>query len=133
MTALYAGGLSRFRGETVAELVGYLKAVVRNRAIDFVKERRRSEGHTGESVEQVAGPDPFDISAGVADDECLEFLRQEVSKLKREDRELYLMKARGLKEREIAEQTGRPPGTIASQIARLLERLRSSLKDRGCV
>jgi DNA-binding NarL/FixJ family response regulator len=57
----------------------------------------------------------------------------EVARLKRQDRELFLMKARGMKEREIAEQTGRPPGTIAAQIARLLERLRSSLRDRGCV
>jgi len=63
----------------------------------------------------------------------VEFLRQEVARLKREDRELYLMKAHGMKEREIAELTGRPPGTIASQIARLLDRLRASLKDRGCL
>ena len=57
---------------------------------------------------------------------------QEIAALKREDQELYLMKARGLKEREIAEQTRRPPGTIASQIARLMERLRASLRARGC-
>jgi RNA polymerase sigma factor (sigma-70 family) len=131
LTSLYGGGLSQFRGGTVAELVGFLKTVVRNQAIDFVKDRKKlvptespGEGHTEES--------PLDLSHEVADEECLEFLRREVVKLKREDRELYLMKARGLKEREIAEQTGRPPGTIASQIARLLERLRSSLKERGC-
>jgi DNA-directed RNA polymerase specialized sigma24 family protein len=43
------------------------------------------------------------------------------------------MKARGMKEREIAEQTGRPPGTVASQIARLLVRLRAALRERGCL
>lgn len=137
LTSLYAGGLSRFRGGTVGEFIGFLKAVVRNRAIDFLKERNKwaptAGGHTEESVVPSAGRDPFDTSSGIADEECLEFLRQEVEKLKREDRELYLMKARGLKEREIAEQTGRPPGTVSSQIARLLERLRSRLKDRGCV
>ena len=127
LTSLYAGGLSQFRGGTIAELVAFLKAVVRNQAIDFVKERNKGiladspgEGHTEESA-----------ANRIADEECLEFLRQAVEKLTREDRELYLMKARGLKEREIVEQTGRPPGTISSQIARLLERLRSSLKDRG--
>jgi DNA-directed RNA polymerase specialized sigma24 family protein len=44
-----------------------------------------------------------------------------------------LMKARGLKEREIVELTGRPAGTVSSQIARLLERLRLALKGRGCL
>jgi RNA polymerase sigma factor (sigma-70 family) len=134
LAALYAGGLAQFKGTTVAELVGFLKAIVRNRAIDFVKDRRNGEAYPEASAEAlVTSAVPYDISHGIADDECLEFLRQEVDKLKREDRELYLMKARGLKEREIAEQTGRPPGTVASQIARLLERLRSRLKDRGCV
>lgn len=142
LTSLYAGGLSQFRGQTIAELFGFLKAVVRNRAIDFVKDRGKwvptatepsRAGSTEESTAGTAGPDPSNISTEIADEECLEFLRQEVNRLKREDRELYLMKARGLKEREIAAQMGRPPGTVASQIARLLERLRSSLRERGCL
>ena len=132
LTALYAGGLSQFRGETVAELVAFLKAVVRNRALDRLKQQRRWTSSEG-AGERHAAVDPSDIAAGVADDECVEFLRQEVEKLRRDDRELYLMKARGLKEREIAAQTGRPPGTVASQIARLLERLRSALRERGCL
>jgi RNA polymerase sigma factor (sigma-70 family) len=134
LTSLYAGGLAQFKGATVAELVSFLKAIVRNRAIDLVKERRRGEVYPEEPAETLvaASAAPYDISHGIADDECVEFLRQEVNKLKREDRELYLMKARGLKEREIAEQTGRPPGTVASQVARLLERLRASLRERGC-
>jgi RNA polymerase sigma factor (sigma-70 family) len=129
LASLYAGGLARFRGETTPELLGFLKAIVRNRAIDLVKERARQAGAGSEP----AMVETIDSAGGVADDECLEFLRQEVEQLRREDRELYLMKARGLKEREIAEQTGRPPGTVASQIARLLERLRSRLRERGCV
>jgi RNA polymerase sigma factor (sigma-70 family) len=126
LASLYRGGLSQFRGETVPQFLAFLKAVVRNRALDVLKHRRE-------------GPLPPDIASGedtqrdVAQDECLEFLRQEVARLKREDRELYLMKARGLKEREIAEQTGRPPGTVSSQIARLLERLRAALRERGCL
>lgn len=127
LTALYTGGLARFRGETIAELVGFLKAIVRNRAIDLVKRRARILDP------EVAGVEALDPASGIADAQCLEFLRQEIEQLGREDRELYLMKARGLREREIAEQTGRPPGTVASQIARLLERLRSRLRDRGCV
>jgi RNA polymerase sigma factor (sigma-70 family) len=133
-------GLAQFRGETVGELIAFLKAVVRNRAIDFIKERSRwapagaaAEAHAEESAGASAGQDWFDASSEIADAECVEILRQEVAGLKRDDRELFLMKARGLKEREIAEQTGRPPGTISSQIARLLERLRASLRERGCL
>jgi RNA polymerase sigma factor (sigma-70 family) len=127
LTTLYGGGLSSFRGETVGEFIGFLKVIVRNRAIDLLKERQRwapADSHLG--------PDPFDVAADVVDGECVEFLRQEVAKLKRDDRELFLMKARGLKEREIVEQTGRPPGTVSSQIARLLERLKTILGERGC-
>jgi len=133
LTALYAGGLSQFRGGSIAELVAFLKAVVRNRAIDFVKGQKRQEGYPEDLAGNTAGSAPPDFSTEISEAECVEFLRQEVARLKREDRELYLMKARGMKEREIAELTGRPPGTIASQIARLLERLRASLKDRGCL
>jgi len=129
LASLYAGSLAQFRGATTAELVAFLKTVVRNRALDVLKHRNRwvptdspGEHLTNESTGAV----------GVADDECVEFLRQELTRLKREDQELYLMKARGLKEREIAEQTRRPRGTIASQIARLMERLRASLRERGC-
>ena len=140
LTALYAGGLAQFRGGTLGELIAFLKAVVRNRAIDFLKERNRwapmvssAEGHTEESVALPAGRDPVDVASGIADDECVEFLRQEVAKLKKEERELFVMKARGLTEREIVEQTGRPPGTVSSQIARLLDRLRARLRERGCI
>ena len=134
LTSLYAGGLSQFRGGTTAELVAFLRTVVRNRALDFVKERNRWV--PSDALDQMdaaeagpRGPGPADV----VDDECLAFLRQEVAGLARWERELYLMKARGLKEREIAEQTGRPAGTVASQIARLLGRLRERLRDRGCI
>jgi RNA polymerase sigma factor (sigma-70 family) len=139
LTALFGGGLAQFRGETIAELIAFLKAVVRNRAIDFLKERSKwsptdslTDRPSEESVALPVSRDPFDVASGIADDECVEFLRQEVAKLKQEDQELFLMKARGLKEREIVEQTGRPPGTISSQIARLLDRLRANLRERGC-
>lgn len=139
LTSLYSGGLGRFRGESAAEVIGFLRAVVRNRALDLVKERGRwtvtdpmAPAYAGAAAPLV-GPPPHDIADELADDECVEFLRAELGALKREDRELYLMKARGLRERDIAEQTGRPAGTVASQIARLLERLRGRLRERGCL
>ena len=138
LASLYSGGLSQFRGETLPQFLAFLKTIVRNRAIDFLEHRRRwpmaaTQDDADPGEPDVVHPDAGDVSHEIADEECLEFLRQEINQLKREDRELYLMKARGLKEREIVEQTGRPPGTVSSQIARLLERLRSALRDRGCL
>jgi len=137
LASLFGGGLSRFRGETLPQFLAFVKVVVRNRAIDVVKERGRwpsanAQGDEGGDA-GVAQPGDPDISHEMADEECVTFLRQEISRLRREDRELYLMKARGMKEREIAEQTGRPPGTVASQIARMMERLRAALRERGCL
>jgi DNA-directed RNA polymerase specialized sigma24 family protein len=111
LASLYAGSLAQFRGATTAELVAFLKTVVRNRAIDVLKHRNRWVPTPSPGAHLT---DESTAALGVADDECVEFLRHELTRLKREDRELYLMKARGLKEREIAEQTRRPPGTIAS-------------------
>jgi RNA polymerase sigma factor (sigma-70 family) len=139
LTNLYAGGLSQFRGDTTAELIGFLRTVVRNRALDLVKDRNRwtvtdpAAPAYADALAPLGGPAPADVTRHLAEDECVEFLREEVGRLKREDRELYLMKARGLKEREIAQQTGRPAGTVASQIARLLEKLRARLRERGCL
>lgn len=136
LASLYRSGLSQFRGETVPQLLAFLKTVIRNRALDALKEGRKWPSSVLDPEEtEGAGTSPgtVDVSHSIADEECLEFLRQEVARLRREDRELYLMKARGLKEREIVEQTGRPPGTVSSQIARLLDRLRSALRDRGCL
>ena len=74
LTSLYAGGLSQFRGGTVAEFVGFLKAVVRNQAIDFVKDRNRwvptdspGQGHTEDSA-----------ANRISDEECLEIGRAHV-------------------------------------------------------
>jgi RNA polymerase sigma factor (sigma-70 family) len=129
LTSLFAGSLMHFRGGTTAELLAFLRTIVRNRALDVLKHRHRWIPTASPGEATAFEPDP----PRVADDECVEFLRQAVAALRREDRELYLMKARGLKEREIAEQTGRPPGTVASQISRLLERLRAALRARGCL
>lgn len=127
LTALYDGGLRRFRGDSIGQLVNFVKRSVRNRALDLVRESARhveldvdaSEGGTGDSSD-------------VADAECLDRLRAELQQLSRAERELFLMRARGLKEREIAEQTGRPLGTVSAQVARLIDRLRQRLVALGC-
>ena len=107
LTSLYAGELSRFRGTTLTELIDFLRTVVRNRALELAKARPPSETNHD--------------SAGA---DGVEALCREIGWIKRDDRELYLMSARGLREREIAEQVGRPAAAVASQLAFVLERLR---------
>ncbi len=128
LVALCFGGLREFRGDHVGQLVNFVKQVVRHKALDWIQKRQTHSGSLGPP-----GEEPPTALGELADEECEEFLRQEVEKLPRGDRELYLMKNQGLKEREIAEQMGRPKGTVAVQIARLLTRLRQRLKDRGCL
>ena len=113
LTSLYAGELSRFRGTTLTELIDFLRTVVRNRALELAKARPPSETNHD--------------SAG---DHGVEALCREIGWIKRDDRELYLMSARGLREREIAEQVGRPAAAVASQLALVLERLRGRLGTR---
>lgn len=135
LTSLYRGGLRNFRGQTPGELVSFVRQVVRNEAIDLIKTqsatKRLSGGERPEWQDSFADPDA--PGTRLEDEECLEFLRQEAERLTRSDRELLLMKLRAMKEREIAEQTGRPPGTISAQISRLFSRLRQRLADRGCL
>ena len=71
LASLYSGSLAHFRGGTTAELVGFLKTVVRNRAIDVLKHRNRwvPTAAPGERVAHESG------ALGVADAECVEFLR----------------------------------------------------------
>src|SRR5262245_61722342 len=74
LTALYSGGLAQVCGGTIAELIAFLKAVVRNRAIDFLKARSKwaptdslAERRAEESVARPVSRDPFDIASGIAD------------------------------------------------------------------
>jgi DNA-directed RNA polymerase specialized sigma24 family protein len=78
------------------------------------------------------GTDP-DVLQDLAERECVERLRREVLALPRYEQELFLMKARGLKEREIAAQMGKPQGTVSADWLRLRRRLRERLRKAGCV
>jgi RNA polymerase sigma factor (sigma-70 family) len=135
LTSLYRGGLQKFRGQSEGQLVSFVRQIVRNEAIDLVNARSKADRRLAaadESEWRELLPDVDVPGERAGYEECLEFLHQEVERLPRDGRELFLMKARGLKERDIAEQTGRPPGTVAAQISRLFDRLRQRLAERGC-
>ena len=140
LTTLFRGGLAGFRGSTARELVAFLHTSVRNRAIDFVDRRRREASLPADQLRDppgaprhgYQGPAGPDLLRDLAERDCLELLRREVQALPRYEQELFLMKGRGLKEREIAAQMEKPQGTVSADWLRLRRRLRERLRKAGC-
>ncbi|MFQ5912361.1 MAG: RNA polymerase sigma factor [Nitrospinota bacterium] len=133
LLSLYEAGLRRFHGTSMGELAVYLKRVVRNEALTYVQRRSREVvdekvGTTNPSEDALS-----DVPGRLVEEETRRILEEIIAELPRRDKELYLMKMRGLKEREIAEQTGSPPGTIASRISRLIDQIQKRLRERGCL
>ena len=72
LTALYAGGLVQFRGGTIAELIAFLKAVVRDRAIvdagpdrGIIEPRVPQQKSCPTRRREVVGRDGIDANPGV--------------------------------------------------------------------
>jgi RNA polymerase sigma factor (sigma-70 family) len=128
---LINGGLLRFHGKTMGELVSYLKQIIRNEALTYLKRSSRERPDPDAGMDAPADPQS-NPAISMADDECLRILDEMVQGLPVQEKELYLMKFRGLKEREIAEQTKTPPGTVAARIKRLLDKIRAYLRKEGC-
>jgi RNA polymerase sigma factor (sigma-70 family) len=131
LVKLYGGGLERFHGSSTGELVSYLKTIVRNESLTFIKQKSRNIT-VPEGVGEIPDRGQKPPETQFADKECLQILEEMISNLTVPEKELYLMKYRGLTEREISEQTGSPPGTVASRIKRLLDKLRANMREKGC-
>jgi len=57
----------------------------------------------------------------------VERLAKQLQHLSLEHQQIFLMKAKGYKDREIAEFLGIPGGTVASSYSRIVERLKKAL------
>lgn len=130
LSKVYAGGLKNFHGKSLGELVVYLKHIVRNEALTFIKKQEREELNP-EIDENV--PSGQDMEDTLAEEECLRLLEEIIQKLPFYDKELYMGVLQGIKLREIAEQIGEPLGTVGGKISRLKERIRENLRDHGCL
>ena len=130
LSKVYSGGLKNFHGKSLGELVVYLKHIVRNEALTFIKKQER-EKLIVEIDDNV--PSEQSLEDTLAKEECLRLLEEIVQKLPFNDKELYMGVLQGIKLREIAEQTGEPLGTVGTRISRLKERLRDGLRGHGCL
>ena len=101
-------------------------AVVRNRCIDVMRQRRRRPEVDIESVDTAAEADD-DPEAVAASDEMAHIVKRELAQLSPEHREILILREfLDLGYAEIGKVLDVPPGTVMSR----LHRARSALADR---
>jgi RNA polymerase sigma-70 factor (ECF subfamily) len=116
---------SRKRFRKVENPVAYLFQVARHEAVRWAKRRHKAERPLEADEIFATRGDTF----GQQDD--AEVVAAALGRLSAEDRELVELKIfGGLTLREIAEVTGRPPGTIATKYRRALESVRPWLEKQ---
>ncbi len=106
--------LQQYRGESSFRT--YLYRLTRNRAIDRLRQMRRSSNRLTAFEDFPGGDDPLDLSIR---NEDRRFLYSLLDSLKEEARSLILLKdIEGLSIEDIAELTGLPTGTVKSRLHR---------------
>jgi RNA polymerase sigma-70 factor (ECF subfamily) len=118
----------------VDNLRGWIFRVGLNAARDF----QRSAWHR--RVRPLLGaeilPAPTDTAASAQLEECelLEQLRQALTDLRPEEKEVFLLRQNGeLTYEQIAERSHRPLGTVKTQMRTALQKLRKTLRRRGAL
>ena len=118
---------SRSRIDPTRPFEGWLFGIARKRAIDQIR-RRSHDVVPVETVRELAGPDGADFANRVA---WSAELRAGLSRLPDEQREaIELSYYSGLTQREIADRTGVPLGTVKARMARGMHRLTDMLVGR---
>jgi len=105
-----------------ASLRSWLGTIIRSRAIDHLR-RRTPEPLDPALVRTPAGESPGDPAERVALNELLGRLPSEESTV------IWLRFHMGLSQRQIAERTGAPLGTVKSRTASALQRLRAMMEE----
>lgn len=115
----------------------YLFTLARSRAIDRLRASATRKQKTQAAMQEAAGDlqqhqESQEPSEAVVADERQQAVRVAVGRLEREQREaLLLAYFDGLSHREIAEQLGKPLGTVKTHIRRGLQTLKVVLKSLG--
>ena len=125
---------------TRGQFVAWILRVTRNRSIDFLRKRRpvslatvgtSSDGESIDTSSWIPDPDPLPdqqaVTATVGDD-----VRQALLSLPPDHRKLLeLAYFGGLTQREIAEKTGKPLGTVKTQMRSSMMRLAKMINIRA--
>jgi len=129
---LLNGGLRNFRGATGYEFLGYFKIIVTNEANTFLTSVNRNKtlslddenGMTLDVPSETTRPDRL-----FEKKEMLGLIGAAIQEYPLEDRQLFLLKARGHKDKEVSAILGLPMGTVASKYNRIVEKLRKDLGE----
>ena len=134
---LWKSGLKEFRGANRYQFLSYLKLITINEAKTYL---RLTAAHTKEiSLDQdpPGGDDPSPVTEiasetpnpeqTTATRERLQILASHLHDLSLEHQQIFLMKAKGYKEREIANLLEIPEGTVASSYSRIVDKLKRAL------
>jgi len=133
---LWRSGLKDFRGTNRYQFLSYLKLITINEAKTYF---RLTAGHSKEiSLDQDPASDDPSLGTEIPSEapnpeeqtvarEGVDRVAKQIQELSLEQQQIFLMKAKGYKDREIAELLGIPGGTVASSYSRIVERLKKAL------
>lgn len=134
---LWKAGLKDFRGTNRYQFLSYLKLVTVNEAKTYLRltAARTREVSINQDPPGQRDPAPAtDIPNNTPNPEQtasarerLESLTSHLHHLPLEQQQIFLMKAKGFKEKEISELLGIPEGTVASSYSRTLAKLKIAM------
>ena len=134
---LWKAGLKDFRGTNRYQFLSYLKLVTVNEAKTYLRltAARTREVSINQDPPSRDDPGPgTEIQSGTPNPEQttsarerLEILTSHLHDLPLEQQQIFLMKAKGYKEKEISELLGIPEGTVASSYSRTLAKLKVAM------
>ena len=135
---LWKAGLRDFRGTNRYQFLSYLKLITINEAKTYFRSTAAQNREISITQDSASGVDFFSIADVVSEapnpeettmvTERLEILSNHVHELPLEHQQIFLMKIKGYKDREIGQLLDIPDGTVASSYSRIIERLKKALK-----
>jgi RNA polymerase sigma factor (sigma-70 family) len=137
---LWKAGLRDFRGTNRFQFLSYLKQITINEAKTYFRSTTRQDKEVSLTPDASSGDDDVSV-ADVASDapnpeestivaERIEILTNHIHDLSLEQQQIFLMKLKGFKDWEIAQQLAIPGGTVASSYSRIIERLKKAVKRK---
>ena len=135
---VWKAGLRDFRGTNRYQLLSYLKQITINEAKTYLRSTVGQRREVSLNQDPTSGDDVGYMSEMASEapnpeektmlTERIEILANHLHDLPLENQQIFLMKAKGYKDREIGDILGIPDGTVASSYSRIIERLKKALK-----
>jgi RNA polymerase sigma factor (sigma-70 family) len=137
---LWKAGLRDFRGTNRYQFLSYLKQITINEAKTYFRltagqssevslNQEPTSGGIAVAVGDIASEAPNPEESTIVA-ERIEILTNHIHDLSLEQQQIFLMKLKGFKDWEIAQQLAIPDGTVASSYSRIIERLKKAVKRK---